>query len=83
MALNLNSLIVSGDTTYEKPKEVAAPRPVTSAKEMRQILSAIKEVNKQPDPISSIKEPSVVVNGKVKKISKKSAFLLDMLSLDD
>jgi hypothetical protein len=37
--------------------------------------------NKKPG-IEDIKEPSVVV-GKVKKISKKSAFLLDMLSLDD
>ena len=27
-------------------------------------------------------EPAVIVDGKVKKISKKSAFLLDMLSLD-
>lgn len=77
MALNLNSLVVGGDTTYEKPKEVAAPKPVTSVNQMRQIF------NVQPDPLLSIKEPSVVVNGKVKKISKKSAFLLDMLSLDD
>lgn len=38
--------------------------------------------NKKPG-IEDIKEPSVVVDGKVKKISKKSAFLLDMLSLDD
>lgn len=77
MALNLNSLVVGGNTAFEKPKEVAAPRPVTSAREMRQVF------NVQPDPIAAIKEPSVVVNGKVKKISKKSAFLLDMLSLDD
>ena len=27
-------------------------------------------------------EPAVIVDGKVKKISKKSAFLLDMLTLD-
>lgn len=87
MALNVSNLIIGEDTSLQKQKEVpppaAAPRPVTSAKEMRQILSALKEVNTQPDPISSIKEPSVVVDGKVKKISKKSAFLLDMLSLDD
>lgn len=77
MALNLNSLVVGSEKTYEKPKEAAAPRPVTSVGEMRQVF------NIQPDPLASIKEPSVVVNGKVKKISKKSAFLLDMLSLDD
>jgi len=33
--------------------------------------------------VDNIKEPSIVVDGKVKKISKKSAFLLDMLTLDD
>lgn len=33
--------------------------------------------------LDDIKEPSIIVDGKVKKISKKSAFLLDMLSLDD
>ena len=33
--------------------------------------------------VDNIKEPSVVVDGKVKKIGKKSAFLLDMLTLDD
>jgi hypothetical protein len=42
--------------------------------------------NKEPQSMPSdpnITEPSIVVDGKVKKISKKSAFLLDMLSLDD
>ena len=34
-------------------------------------------------PVNSISEPSVVVNGKVKKISKQSAYLLDMMTLDD
>jgi hypothetical protein len=77
MPLNLNSLVIGSEKTYEKPKEVTAPRPVTSVGEMRQVF------NIQPDPLAAIKEPSVVVNGKVKKISKKSAFLLDMLSLDD
>ena len=77
MPLNLNSLVVGGDTAYEKPKEQPAPRPLTSAKEIREVFKV------QPDPIAAIKEPSVVVNGKVKRISKKSAFLLDMLSLDD
>jgi len=45
-----------------------------------EVVSVIE--NKKPG-IEDIKEPSVVVDGKVKKISKKSAFLLDMLSLDD
>jgi hypothetical protein len=31
----------------------------------------------------SVDHPAVVVDGKVRKISKKSAYLLDMLSLDE
>ena len=33
--------------------------------------------------INQIKDPLVLVNGKTKKISKHSAYLLDMLSLDE
>lgn len=33
--------------------------------------------------VEDLKEASVVVDGKAKKIGKKSAYLLDMLSLDD
>lgn len=33
--------------------------------------------------ISRVKGTKLVVDGKVKNISKKSAFLLDMISLDD
>jgi hypothetical protein len=33
--------------------------------------------------ISDSYHPQIVVDGKTKKISKKSAFLLDMLTLDD
>lgn len=33
--------------------------------------------------ISDSYHPQIVVDGKAKKISKKSAFLLDMLTLDD
>ena len=45
-----------------------------------------KVVGKEPVTktyVDNIKEPSVIVDGKVKKIAKKSAFLLDMLTLDD
>lgn len=33
--------------------------------------------------LDSHKHSKLIVNGKVKNISKKSAYLLDMLSLDD
>lgn len=33
--------------------------------------------------VQSVDHPAVVVDGKVRKISKKSAYLLDMLSLDE
>lgn len=48
----------------------------------------VKEVSKpapvreQPEP-TRLKGSKLVVDGKVKNISKKSAFLLDMLTLDD
>lgn len=35
------------------------------------------------ETINRVKGTKLVVDGKVKNISKKSAFLLDMLSLDD
>lgn len=56
--------------------------PVASVKDKAPNSVISREVKQDPT-IKSIKEPSVVVDGKVKKISKKSAFLLDMLSLDD
>jgi|GEM_PF-3773395 len=65
------SNLVIGKIPEPEPKRAPTPRPVY-----------ISNVD-QSRSIDNIKEPSVVVNGKVKKISKKSAFLLDMLSLDD
>jgi hypothetical protein len=38
---------------------------------------------KESVELSNIKGSKIVVDGKVKNISKKSAFLLDMLTLDD
>ena len=56
--------------------------PKTQTRE--EVKSTPKEVVvKTTTVVDNIKDPSVVVDGKVKKISKKSAFLLDMLSLDD
>ena len=41
------------------------------------------ETNSTSSNISDSYHPQIVVDGKTKKISKKSAFLLDMLTLDD
>lgn len=70
MALNITSLVIK-DVLTDKETVIE-----------RQVASPIARQQQKPT-VDSIKEPSVVVNGKVKKIGKKSAFLLDMLSLDD
>ena len=44
------------------------------------VKEAVSEASLAHD---SHKHSKLVVNGKVKNISKKSAYLLDMLSLDD
>jgi uncharacterized protein YabE (DUF348 family) len=54
-----------------KPEEQIAPR--STSVEAEQVQAPVQEADKS----------AVIVDGKVKKISKKSAFLLDMLSLDD
>lgn len=43
---------------------------------------ATKPVQEQP-VLNRLKGSKLVVDGKVKNISRKSAFLLDMLTLDD
>ena len=73
MAFNTGKFVVKSQEPAPAPKPVVPAAP------------AVEKVyiTKSVDTVSNIKEPSVVVNGKVKKIGKKSAFLLDMLSLDD
>lgn len=73
MGLKVNNLVIVSDLNVEKS-------PTPSALPTQQ-LSEIRV--KHTTGVESIKEPSVVVDGKVKKIGKKSAFLLDMLTLDD
>jgi hypothetical protein len=70
--ITTNKLVVKSQEPEPPVRKVEAPAPAP-------------RIYKDPEKptIESITEPSVVVNGKVKKISKKSAFLLDMLSLDD
>ena len=63
--------LVIGKIPEPEPRRPLTPRPIRTS-------SIDSEKN-----IDNIKEPSIVVDGKVKKIGKKSAFLLDMLSLDE
>lgn len=69
MALTVNNLVVKG-----KEPEISS-KPASKASEERVLELAPASSNNN--------EAKLVVNGKVKTISKKSAFLLDMLSLDD
>lgn len=56
---------------------------ITGQKETLKEIKVKEKDNVVKTYVDNIKEPSIVVDGKVKKISKKSAFLLDMLTLDD
>jgi len=71
MGLSVNNLVV-GEVKKELDT-IATPAQTPTTTVTRRTTTAVE----------SIKEPSVVVGGKVKKIGKKSAFLLDMLTLDD
>jgi len=66
-----------------KSEEIAALSPQVPVSNTKEIKENRVMLEKKKAVIDDIKEPSVVVDGKIKKISKKSAFLLDMLSLDD
>lgn len=70
MGIQANNIVVKGSEKEDKVED----------RELGLSSRRTPEVSKT---IENIKEPSIVVDGKVKKISKKSAFLLDMLSLDD
>lgn len=45
-------------------------------------VSILEKVPSNVSP-SNVQGTALVVNGKAKKISKKSAYLMDMLTLDD
>lgn len=74
-----NITLTSGETVSKEP----AKEPNSNIFQRRKSLA---EVKNEPDHgLQNITEPTIVVDGKFKKISKKSAsaYLLDMLSLDD
>ena len=86
MGINASNLIVTS-----KPEEsVKSTPPVTTVQEpTKPKINNLVVLNKPAEPvekkqdIKSLKGSKLVVDGKVKNISKKSAFLLDMLTLDD
>jgi hypothetical protein len=77
MAINVNNMIV---TSQSQPPE-AAERTVEQ-QSMRNFRSDIRR-NATPPDVTDADNPHVVVAGKAKKIGKTSAYMLDMLSLDD
>jgi hypothetical protein len=74
MGIQAGNLVIKGQES-----DGQGVNPTSSFSDVRREASERLPENE----VNSIKEPSIVVDGKVKKISKKSAFLLDMLTLDD
>lgn len=71
MPININNMVVGGET-------VSSAQPAKPIKQASGLAAA-----RVPNSVTDIKGTSLVVDGKVKKISKKSAYLLDMLTLED
>ena len=84
MGIKTSNLVVTS-----KPDESVKAAPAVAIIEPKPKINNMVVLNKQPKPvenkqdINSLKGSKLVVDGKVKNISKKSAFLLDMLTLDD
>lgn len=71
MAISAGKLVVGVPATYEKTDGVRSVQPVSPVEPTSSGVSA------HP------REAVLIVNGKEKKIGKKSRYLLDMLSLDE
>jgi len=75
MPIFAKNFIISGTESQEATNSASEPSTVVEPK-----VVVEESVSTTPTP-----EAGVIINGKVKKISKKSAstYLLDMLTLDD
>jgi len=75
MPIFAKNFIISGTESQEAINNASEPSIVVESK-----VVVEETVSTTPTP-----ETGVIINGKVKKISKKSAstYLLDMLTLDD
>jgi hypothetical protein len=95
MALIINKKRVSA---YDLPvKESVEPTPVESKPKPKEKIDSLRDIRKKkkPEPKPVVEEKSepelvfdpsktyLVVNGKVKEISSKSKYLLDMLVIEE
>jgi hypothetical protein len=78
MAINVNNFIVVSETQVAETQSL----PLDDRRSLRSFRSDIRRNVTQPD-VTDADKPHVVVGGKAKKIGKTSAYMLDMLSLDD
>jgi hypothetical protein len=78
MAINVNNFIVISETQATEVQSL----PLEDRRSLRNFRSDIRR-NVTPPDVTDADRPHVVVGGKAKKIGKTSAYMLDMLSLDD
>lgn len=78
MAINVNNFIVISETQATEAQSL----PLEDRRSLRNFRSDIRR-NVTPPDVTDADRPHVVVGGKAKKIGKTSAYMLDMLSLDD
>jgi len=78
MAINVNNFIVISETQATDTQSL----PLEDRRSLRNFRSDIRR-NVTPPDVTDADKPHVVVGGKAKKIGKTSAYMLDMLSLDD
>jgi hypothetical protein len=78
MAINVNNFIVISETQATEVQSL----PLEDRGSLRNFRSDIRR-NVTPPDVTDADKPHVVVGGKAKKIGKTSAYMLDMLSLDD
>ena len=78
MAINVNNFIVVSETQVTETQSL----PLEDRGSLRSFRSDIRRNVTQPD-VTDADKPHVVVGGKAKKIGKTSAYMMDMLSLDD
>ena len=78
MAINVNNFIVISETQATEVQSL----PLEDRGSLRNFRSDIRR-NVTPPDVTDADRPHVVVGGKAKKIGKTSAYMLDMLSLDD
>ncbi len=77
MAIIVNNMIVTSESQPQVNET-----PVAEPQSIRNFRSSLRR-NVTPPDVTDADNPHVVVAGKVKKIGKTSAYMLDMLSLDD